>query len=297
MNCEKVYSDFSDYIDGNLSDTQSKLIAEHIAHCERCQTYQRLAIEGTHAYRSLPEITLPDDFYGRLEHSIFEFEEAKRLKRSLSRFRSLARNISPVVSTGVAFALFFYFLSTRSPVSRPAAEMAPVAAGASSNSVATASVQDDAFALARFLEGYAGLHFDGQFTPLARSHENVPVSVTDPAFATFVSEDPSFSPEKGWSTLESPLVHTPMGFAAIPARMERPLSRITRSQDGLLVVDVQLMSRAFVAGLRKGDVIIALDETPLEEARNLIQAISQRRNAASEVRVVRNGKLVDLKIE
>lgn len=307
MNCEEVYRDFSNYVDGNLSESRAQELAEHISQCVSCHTYHRLVTEGARAYRSLPEITLPDDFYGRLEHSIFELEEAKRRKRSHSRLRSMARTLSPVFSTGAAFALFFYFLGTRLPALRQAAETAPavspVIPAATSSLLAPvtpASSEDEAFALARFLEEYeehANGQFSGQITPLAGSPRNVPVSVSDPAFATFVSEDPSFSPQKSWSGLENPLVRTPMGFAAIPARMERPLSRITRSQDGLLVVDVQFMSKAFVAGLRKGDVIVALDEKPLEDAANLIRTISQRRNAASEVRVVRNGKLIDLKID
>jgi hypothetical protein len=304
MNCEEVYRDFSDYIDGNLTEAKTEKIAEHIAHCEKCHTYHRLITEGTRAYRLTPEITLPDDFYGRLEHSIFELEEEKRIKRAPFRMRSIARRFSPVVSTSAAFAIFLYFMSTRIPVSREAAHMPQAvsptvseAMSVPSAPVAMPPARDDAFALARFLEQWGDTRGDGPFTTLTGALENVPVSVSDPAYATFVSEDPSYSFHQSRSVFANPLVQTTVGFAAIPARMERPLSRITRSQDGLLVVDVQFMSKAFVAGLRKGDVIVALDEKPLDEATNLIQVISERRNAPTEVRVVRNGKLVDLKLE
>jgi hypothetical protein len=299
MNCKEVYRDLSGYLDGDLQDERKKEIESHIAACEGCRSYYRTLSEGLRAYRSLPDDRLPDDFYGRLEHSIYRLEEDERLRRSRSSLGSLVRGLSPVLSAGFAFALIVYFMAGDAP--NPARLSTPPKGITASfdppAGTAPAAARTGAFDLARYLEDFVGDHSSGSLSPLRTSPRNVPISVTDPAYATFVSEDPSFSPNGRRSPVDDLLIHTPMGFAAIATRMERPLSRLTQSEDGLLVVDVQFMSKAFVAGLRKGDVIISVDEQPVRQARNILNDIENGHSLAKQIRVVRSGKLVDLRLE
>lgn len=298
MNCKEVYRDLSGYLDGNLLDERKKEIEAHIAICDTCKTYHRVITDGLREYRSLPDHRLPDDFYGRLEHSIYRLEEEKRLRRSRSSLRSLTKTLSPVLSAGLAFALILHFMTRDNPKTVPGS----LTSYDSSSSVefpagAVTATPKGAFDLARYLEDFVGDRVDGSLSPLRSSLGNVPLSVADPAYATFVSEDPSFSPRGRRSPVDDFLVHASMGFAAIPARMERPLSRLTQSEDGLLVVDVQFMSKAFVAGLRKGDVIISVDEQSIRQARDILNEVENGNAPAKEMRVVRSGKLLDLTLE
>ncbi|MFQ6103321.1 MAG: PDZ domain-containing protein [Candidatus Glassbacteria bacterium] len=295
MNCEEVYIDFSGYLDGNLPKKRISEIEAHIKGCEGCHTYSKILSEGIRTYRSRPEVKLPDDFYGRLEHSIYRLEEEERLKRSHSTVRTFVRTLSPAISAGFAFAGFLYFFTARAPQQQVADN--PASLAPSARVVRPATYQNEPFALSRFLEEFVDDYIDERLTPLRSSLGGIPVSVADPAYATFVSEDPSFSPYAEPQSTTNALIRTSMGFAAIPARMERPLSKLTKSEDGLLVVDVQFMSKAFVAGLRKGDVIISLDEKPIENVRSLFRKVLNNKKRAREMRVVRNGKVVDLKID
>ncbi len=301
MNCKEVYRDLSGYLDGDVQDERKKEIEAHIAHCDSCRTYRNVLLDGLRTYRSLPHHRLPDDFYGRLEHSIYRLEEEKRLRRSRSSVSSLMRTLSPVLSAGFAFALIMHFMTRDVP--KPAARTSPLPddttpAFHSSNGTVPAASANGAFDLARYLEDFVGDDYvNRSLSPLRAPIGNTPLSVTDPAYATFVSEDPSFAPNGRRSPVDDLLFRTPMGFAAIATRMERPLSRLTQSEDGLLVVDVQFMSKAFVAGLRKGDVIISVDEQPVRQARNILNDIEYGQSKAKRMRVVRNGKPVDLRVE
>ncbi len=299
MNCKEVYRDFSDYLDGKLSEERRSELESHITNCARCNAYHRTLADGVREYRSLPQIKLPDDFYGRLEHSIYDIEENERLERSRPWLRSLTGTLSPVLSAGIAFAGFIYLFSTHTPDRQTTLQSAAVQSSFTSTAEAgrSSAGRDEAFELARFLEDFVDDYIGDRLTPFRSSIGNVPVSVEDPAFATFVSEDPSFSPGNRHTSPATPLIETSMGFAAIPARMERPLSRLTKSEDGLLVVDVEFMSKAFVAGLRKGDVIISLDEQPIKQARSMVRQVLDDQQKARGMRVVRSGKVVNLRID
>lgn len=299
MNCKKFYRDFSGYLDGTLPEERIEEIKKHIEGCEGCSSYNRIVTEGVHEYRERPELQMPDDFLGRLEHSIYQLEEEERLKRSRSPFRSFMRTISPVLSAGIAFAGFLYFFTSHTPSGQLRIEdRSARSVAVSSSSLAYVSpVRTEAFSLAHFLEGFATEYLGNRLSPLRSVSGGVPVTVEDPAFATFVSEDPSFSSRIARSSPTSSLIQTPMGFAAIPARMERPLSKLVDSENGLLVVDIKFMGKAFVAGLRKGDVIVSLDEKPIEQAGSLLKMVSERNSKTRALSVVRNGRVVNLKID
>jgi serine protease Do len=59
---------------------------------------------------------------------------------------------------------------------------------------------------------------------------------------------------------------------------------------GLVVTDVSLGTPAKEAGLRKGDVIVAVDETPVSSVRVLQRALSISESRSVKLQVVRNGK-------
>jgi hypothetical protein len=265
MNCKEVYRDFSRYLDGKLPEERVSEINKHFAQCDNCRSYHKIFTESVNTYRAHP----------------------------------LFRTLSPVLSAGIAFAGFIYFFTARAPTGQLFVKNSPVASSSVSAVAPEYSpiIQDDVFELANFLDSFGEEYIGEQLTPLRSSMSNVPVSFEDPAFATFVSEDPSFRPNSKRSNPASPLIRTPVGFAAIHARMERPLSGRTKSEDGLLVVDVAFMSKAFVAGLRKGDVIISFDEKPIEQVRNLLRNVSENEIMAREIRVMRGGKVVDLRID
>jgi len=299
MNCKKFYRDFSGYIDRTLPEERIEEIEEHIGSCETCSSYYRIVTEGAREYRALPELQMPDDFLGRLEHSIYDLEEEGRRKRSRSPVSSFMRSFSPVLSAGLAFAGFLYFFSGQHHTGQvPGEAGAPGSAQVTSARPAGLSgAGTEAFSLARFLEDSVDDYLDERLSPLRRAAGGGPIAVEDPAFATFVSEDPSFSPRLARSSPPSSLIQTPMGFSAIPARMERPLSKLVDSEDGLLVVDVQFMSKAFVAGLRKGDVIVSLDEKPIEQSGNLQRMVSEHDARTRALSVMRSGRVVNLRID
>jgi S1-C subfamily serine protease len=59
---------------------------------------------------------------------------------------------------------------------------------------------------------------------------------------------------------------------------------------GLVVTDVSLGTPAKEAGLRKGDVIVAVDETPVSSVRVLQRALSISESRSVKLQVVRKGK-------
>jgi serine protease Do len=66
------------------------------------------------------------------------------------------------------------------------------------------------------------------------------------------------------------------------------------STDGALVQEVQPRSPAQNAGLRNGDVIVAVDGKPVQDTRHLIDYVSAKAPGANvELTFQRNGKTMD----
>ena len=85
-----------------------------------------------------------------------------------------------------------------------------------------------------------------------------------------------------------------LGLVSSPAPLPPPVAERTGQRTALRVVEVVENSPAEVSGLRRGDLILAVDGTPLGDAQSLQrrlfgEAIGQR----VEITVLRNGALVD----
>ncbi len=85
-----------------------------------------------------------------------------------------------------------------------------------------------------------------------------------------------------------------LGLVTTPAPLPPPVAARTGQRTALRVVEVVENSPADISGLRRGDLILAIDGTPLGDAQSLqrrlfVEAIGTR----VEVTVLRNGALVD----
>jgi S1-C subfamily serine protease len=87
-----------------------------------------------------------------------------------------------------------------------------------------------------------------------------------------------------------------LGVAAQPLRLPTALRQTLKQRSGALVLDTDADGPARSAGLRFGDVIIAIDEAPVRGPRELVAVLAHKLGAAVEVRFVRGGVLESLQV-
>jgi S1-C subfamily serine protease len=86
-----------------------------------------------------------------------------------------------------------------------------------------------------------------------------------------------------------------LGLVTSPAPIPPAWAQRTGSGTGLRVVEVVAGSPAESGGLRAGDLILAVDLTPLRDAQSLQQLLFEEAiGSRMEITVVRNGALVDV---
>lgn len=86
-----------------------------------------------------------------------------------------------------------------------------------------------------------------------------------------------------------------LGLVTSPAPLPSTWAERTGARTGLRVVEVVAGSAAESAGLRAGDVILAVDVTPLQDAQSLQRLLFEEAiGARLEITVLRNGALVDV---
>ncbi len=62
MNCEKIRSQLSPYIDGELNDKESFFIREHISICPDCRQEEETLRKTSYLMRNWESMPTPDDF-------------------------------------------------------------------------------------------------------------------------------------------------------------------------------------------------------------------------------------------
>lgn len=62
MNCEKIISQLSSYIDGELNEKESFFIREHLFMCPDCRHEEELLRKTSFLLRNWQSMSIPDDF-------------------------------------------------------------------------------------------------------------------------------------------------------------------------------------------------------------------------------------------
>ena len=86
-----------------------------------------------------------------------------------------------------------------------------------------------------------------------------------------------------------------LGLVSSPAPLPPAWAERTGSRTGLRVVEVVTGSPAEASGLRRGDVVLAVDVTPLRDAQSLQRLLFEEAiGSRMEITVLRNGAMVDV---
>jgi len=86
-----------------------------------------------------------------------------------------------------------------------------------------------------------------------------------------------------------------LGLVSSPAPLPAAWAERTGSRTGLRVVEVVTGSPAEASGLRRGDVVLAVDVTPLRDAQSLQRLLFEEAiGSRMEITVLRNGAMVDV---
>jgi S1-C subfamily serine protease len=89
-----------------------------------------------------------------------------------------------------------------------------------------------------------------------------------------------------------------LGLVSVPTALTPVLAERTGQRTALRVAEVIERSPADLSGLRRGDVILAVDGVPLRDAQSLQkQMFAEAIGRRTEITVVRNGALVDVVVE
>jgi anti-sigma factor RsiW len=59
MNCEEYQETLSAFLDGNSSEQEAANAFRHLAECENCRRFLKLAVELQHGLRAMPVPTIP----------------------------------------------------------------------------------------------------------------------------------------------------------------------------------------------------------------------------------------------
>jgi hypothetical protein len=79
MTCSDFQDRFSDYYDGTGDPSLVGAADAHLASCADCRRYHAAVAEGVRVLRSLPPVTVSEDFFPRLQHRIFHLEDGPAL--------------------------------------------------------------------------------------------------------------------------------------------------------------------------------------------------------------------------
>ncbi|MEJ2536927.1 MAG: zf-HC2 domain-containing protein [Calditrichia bacterium] len=122
MDCDKFRSNFSSYLDGELSSEQRKALDTHFTVCPSCQEIFRQMRIIQQSLKQLPQISSSPDFEQRLRQQIFNSEKrAQIIPFQFQNWKLPAMGSAIVLAT---LGLFFVFNNTTDtsqiPVNSPA---------------------------------------------------------------------------------------------------------------------------------------------------------------------------------
>ncbi len=122
MNCESYQETLSAFLDGNSSEAEAANAFRHLAECDACRRFLRVAVEVQHGLRAM----LPPDIPANVDRRIMRipFRERSQRERWPARLASLLRHRFdvpvPALAGGVGLLLFVLgfsvWLLARQPV-------------------------------------------------------------------------------------------------------------------------------------------------------------------------------------
>ncbi|MBM4183762.1 MAG: hypothetical protein FJ207_05985 [Gemmatimonadetes bacterium] len=105
MDCATFVARFTDYLDGDLSSVDARVMEEHLTGCGSCQRYKNVVEHGRSVLTSLPVPELQEDFTSRLEHRLLHVADERALPEEVaSRAPALAVLGVAVLLTVVAWS-------------------------------------------------------------------------------------------------------------------------------------------------------------------------------------------------
>jgi|GEM_PF-1886095 len=147
MECSRVSSLLSRYIDGDLTPESRRMVDEHLSGCERCSADLDEMAGAVRALSSLERVAAPQGFLGRVHERLEEPSRARRFLRSLF---SPARIKLPLEAAGLGIAILLIVFVHRETVTfkekalvQNLAEV-PAPAPPPSHKVASAPVEETA---------------------------------------------------------------------------------------------------------------------------------------------------------
>jgi anti-sigma factor RsiW len=119
VTCSDFHDRFSDYYDGTAEPSFLGEADAHLAACPDCRRYHSVLVQGSAILRSVPRLSVSEDFFGRLQHRIYHLEDASTIGREAGS--------ATTVSAAVAIAALIA-LAAWSPalVRAPRVELAPI---------------------------------------------------------------------------------------------------------------------------------------------------------------------------
>src|SRR3954453_17281262 len=82
IDCDTFLARYSDFRDGDLSWAEGEEMEAHADECPSCAHYHRVLQRGTDVFRALPELTVSDDFAGRLQWRLHQADDEMRRARA-----------------------------------------------------------------------------------------------------------------------------------------------------------------------------------------------------------------------
>ena len=79
MTCSEFHDRFSDYYDGTAEPSLVGDVEAHLENCAECRHFHAAVVEGGKVLRTLPPVTVSEDFFPRLQHRIFHLEDGPAL--------------------------------------------------------------------------------------------------------------------------------------------------------------------------------------------------------------------------
>ena len=110
MNCSNVCELLAEYIEGDLTDSVSRSLSEHLQECKSCAVEERLARSLSETLHSLPQKSAPMSFTDEVMKSLLEAEPVSE-KEPVARAGILSSVIS---ATGLRPAWFGVRMAARS---------------------------------------------------------------------------------------------------------------------------------------------------------------------------------------
>jgi hypothetical protein len=116
IDCNTFLARYSDYRDDELSWPEREEMEAHAELCESCARYHRVVRRGAEVFRALPELTVSDDFAGRLQWRLYqEDHELRQARRAAGPAQAVG---TLAIAAAVAFAAWVPLMRSRPPVGR-----------------------------------------------------------------------------------------------------------------------------------------------------------------------------------